>query len=329
MKRTTFGRHDGQEIRDAVLEDGPTRIAVLNYGCVIRDWRLDGVPMVLGFDGFEAYPAHSPSFGIMAGRVANRIAGGRFILNGATHQLSQNIPPNHLHGGHVGLGRRVWKMEVDSAARAVQLTYRSPEGEEGYPGAVDFAVTFQLRDGRLICDMTGRPDRPTPINLAQHNYYNLAGAGDSRDHRLQVAADRYLPVSAGLIPTGEIAPVDGTMFDFRTARTVAAADPDAIGHDHNLCLIAGRDPAEPAAELTASGRRLRLWTDQPGLQLYTGSKLGPPVPGLDGQRYGPFAGLCLEAQGWPDAVNWPGFPSIIATPEAPYRQRLEVEIAAF
>ncbi|MEL6232895.1 MAG: aldose epimerase family protein [Pseudomonadota bacterium] len=327
MNVTTFGRHEGQEIREAVLEDGPTRIAVLNYGCVIRDWRLDGVPMVLGFDRFEPYPDHSPSFGIVAGRVANRIAGGRFTLDGVAHQLSQNAAPNHLHGGHVGLGRRVWEM-APHGAKAVQLTYRSPEGEEGYPGAVDFTVTFQLRDGRLICDMAGRPDRPTPINLAQHNYYNLAGAGDIRDHYVRIDADRYLPVGAGLIPTGEIMAVNGTMFDFRTSRDIAAADPDATGHDHNLCLVAGRDSAQPAAELTAAGRRLRLWTDQPGLQLYTGSKLGPPVPGLDGQRYGRFAGLCLEAQGWPDAVNRPGFPSIIATPDAPYRQRLEVEIAA-
>ncbi|MEM9049352.1 MAG: aldose epimerase family protein [Pseudomonadota bacterium] len=327
MQLRRIAQHDGRDVVESVLEDGLTRICVLNYGCVIRDWRLGERPMVLGFERFEPYPAHSPSFGIVAGRVANRIAGAGFTLEGKAYRLSENIPPNHLHGGHLGLGRRVWTMETDAASRAVQLKYRSPDGEEGYPGSVDFSVSYRLEGGRLICEMAGRPDRPTPINLAQHNYYNLAGRGDIRDHRLTVAAEHYLPVSGALIPTGAVAPVHGTMFDFREARRIAEADPAAAGHDHNLCLSGSRQLAEPAAEVTADGRRLRLWTDQPGLQLYTGSKLGPPVPGLDGQRYGPFAGLCLEAQGWPDAVNQPNFPSVIATPERPYAQRLEVEIA--
>jgi len=323
-----FGHLHGQEVLEAVLEDSANRIAILNYGCVLRDWRLDGVPMCLGFERFEDYPRHSRSFGIIAGRVANRIAGARFRLAGQEYRLSANTPPHHLHGGLIGLGRRLWRMETDARANAVRLSHTSPDGEEGYPGRVDFTVTFRLTGGRLACEMTGRPDRPTPINLAQHSYYNLAGQGDVLGHELRIEAGHYLPVDAELIPTGEIAPVAGTRFDFRRFRRIGEADADGAGFDHNFCLHADRDPAQPAAEVRAAGRRLRLWTDQPGLQLYTARPLAVPVPGLDGQRYGACAGLCLEAQGWPDAVNRPAFPPIIHTPERPYFQRLEVEIAA-
>ncbi|NNU80503.1 galactose mutarotase [Halovulum dunhuangense] len=328
----SIGAHEGASVEEAVLDSGQARIAIMNYGCVIRDWRVEAggraVPCVLGFEKFAPYPEHSKSFGIIAGRVANRTAAGRFSLDGRTYQLPVNNGPNHLHGGPVGLGKRIWEMASDGPD-AVILHYHSPDGEMGYPGAVDFEVRFSLKGARLTCEMTGHPDRPTPINLAQHNYYNLNGAGDILRHRLQIAASRYTPVDATLIPTGEIAPVAGTQLDFRQMAEVGAVDPGRIGADHNLVLDEGRDPKAPAAVLESdlTGLRLRVWTEEPGIQLFTAQPMQIAVPGHDGVIYGPFGGLCLEAQHFPDSLNHPEWPSMIATPDRPYRQRLELEIA--
>ncbi|QDL92986.1 galactose mutarotase [Paroceanicella profunda] len=321
-----FDRFDGRTVREAVLEDGPTRISLLDYGCVLRDWRLDGVPMVLGFESIGDHRQYGASFGIIAGRVANRIARGRFTLEGQDYQLAINNGPNHLHGGLSGLGRRIWSLEPDSANRALRFSYRSPDGEDGYPGTVDFEVIVSLSGKKLTYRMRAMPDRLTPINLAQHAYYTL-GEPDVRGHDLRLDAEAYTPVDDTLIPTGEIAPVAGTRFDFRQARRIADADPEASGHDHNFVLRPDRDRAAPAAELRFGARHLRLWTDQPGIQLYTAPHMDVPVPGLDGRRYGAFAGLCLEAQHFPDSLNQPGFPSILHDPEHPYEQVLEVEIA--
>jgi len=189
-------------------------------------------------------------------------------------------------------------------------------------------VRFRLDGPRLIVEMDGDPDRPTPVNLAQHSYYNLGGGGDVLDHVLWVDAPEHTPVGPDLIPDGTIRPVEGHL-DFTTPRSIAESDPDRIGLDNNLVLRAGRDRAEPAARVTCprTGLGLRLRTDQPGLQVFDAAKMTIPVPGLDGLRYGPYAGLCLEAQHFPDSLNNPDWPSILCTPEAPYRQRLEVEIA--
>lgn len=322
-----FGRLNGAQVLEAALESAEARVAVLNYGCVVRDWRIGGAPVVLGFERFEDYPVHSRSFGIVAGRVANRTAHGRFRLGGVEYLLPVNSGAHHLHGGPVGLGRRIWAMEADSAANAVRLTYASPDREEGYPGAVDFAVTLRLAGARLTFEMEGRPDRPTPVNLAQHNYYNLGGR-DVLGHEVEIRADRYTPVDAELIPTGEIAPVPPAL-DFRRARRMVGADGAPVLLDINLALEAGRDRLAPAAVVHApeSGLTLRLWTDQPGVQVFNAADLDVKAPGLEGRRYGAFAGLCLEAQHFPDSLNHPGFPPIIATPEAPYRQVTSVEIA--
>ncbi|MEM9267716.1 MAG: aldose epimerase family protein [Pseudomonadota bacterium] len=324
--------YEGRPVLEAVLESATAQVSVLNYGCVIRDWRVQAagrvVPVVLGFDRFEDYPVHSKSFGIIAGRVANRTAHGRFTLNGETYQLACNNGAHHLHGGDVGLGRRLWEMEADGAG--LVLTYHSPDGEDGYPGAVTFEVKLRLDEGALTFEMSGQPDRPTPINLAQHNYYNLEGGGDVREHILQIAAPHYTPVDAGLIPTGEILPVAGTRMDFTTPKRVTQEDPNLQGIDLNLVLEAERDRSLPAVALESetTGLRLALWTDEPGLQLFNAPQMDIPVPGIDGARYGRFAGLCLEAQHFPDSLNHPGWPSIIARPETPYHQRLVVEIGA-
>lgn len=328
----TIGTYDGQDVREAVLESTGARVAILNYGCVIRDWRVEAqgraVPCVLGFDSFDPYPEHSRSFGIIAGRVANRIAKGRFTLDGREYQLPVNNGENHLHGGPKGLGKRIWQMDADGDG--LLLRYRSPDGEMGYPGNADFEVRFTLAGGALRCEMRATVDRPTPVNLAQHNYYNLNGRGDVLDHVLRIAASRYTPVDGGLIPTGEIAPVEGTHLDFRSPVAVGVRDPMRLGADNNLVLDADRDRDAPAAELRSgeTGLVCRIFTDQPAIQLYDARGLDVAVPGLDGQHYGAFGGLCLEAQHYPDAVNHPDFPDVIATPDRPYRQDLTMEIVA-
>lgn len=263
----------------------------------------------------------------MAGRVANRIAHARFMLEGREVRVTPSEPPHALHGGEKGLGGRVWDMEADAARSAVRLTYRSPDGEEGFPGAVDFAVEIRLDGATLSYGMEGRPDRLTPINLAQHGYWNLEGGGDALGHRLRIEADAFTPTGPDLIPTGEIAPVAGGPADFRAPRTMTGPDGAATPLDLNLVLRAGLGD-RPAAVLEApSGLRLELRTDRPGLQLYNAPRLSIDAPGHDGVRYGPYAGVCLEPQGFPDAVNRPEFPSILHDPDRPYRQRLSLTIA--
>ena len=333
MKKRPFGRHDFGPVEQVTLESGDAAVSILSLGCAVRDWRIDGargsLSVVLGFPRLEDYVLHARAHGAVVGRVANRTANGRFELDGKTRQLSQNDGVHHLHGGAVGLDRRVWAMEVDTAAETVRLAYSSPDGEEGYPGRVEFAVSYRLDGARLICEMSGRPDRPTPINLAQHNYYNLAGTGTVRDHVLEVDAPEFTPVDAGLIPRGVIRSVEGTALDFTEPRSLEEADPEGAGIDNNLVLRAGRDPGEPAARVHCprSGVSLRLRTSEPALQIYDGAGASVAVPGHEGQIYGPFAGLCLEAQHFPDSLHNPDWPSIIRTPEQPYLQRLEVEIA--
>lgn len=327
MKKRPFGRTaDGRAVEQVVLESAGAAVAILSLGAVVRDWRIDAptgsLPMVLGFPTVEAYERHARSHGALCGRVANRIKDARFSLDGKDYLLDANEGPNQLHGGPQGLGSRVWEMEVDGAAVELRLT--SPDGDQGFPGTVAFAVRYWLEGARLVCEMRGLPDRPTPINLANHSYYNLGGSGTVRDHVLWVDAEAYMPTDDDLIPLGEIRPVEGTHLDFR--------EPREIGDtrlDQNLVLRPGRDTARPAAcaECPRTGVRLELWTAEPGLQLFDAPEMEIAAPGHDGQSYGPFAGLCLEAQHHPDSLHHPDWPSVIRTPEAPYFQRLEVAIA--
>ncbi len=327
----TVGRHDGREIREAVLESATSRIAVLNYGALMRDWRVfaagRAVPCILGFDSFPPYLTHSKSFGIVAGRVANRIANATFPLGGETVTLVANEGAHHLHGGPAGLGKQIWEMET--ATGGLILRHHSPEGAMGYPGRVDFEISMALDGPTLTLTMTGAPDRPTPINLAQHNYYNLHGSGDTNGHLLEIDAEHYTPVDATLIPTGAVLPVAGTRLDFRQMTTPAAQDPAGVGVDLNLVLRPGRPVSAPAARLIGpeTGLGLPVVTDQPGLQLFNAPTMAIAHPGHDGAQYGAFAGICLEAQKFPDSPNRPDWPSVIATPEEPYRQHLSLTIA--
>ena len=333
IQTRNFGEFEGLDVIETTLRSDVATVSILNYGCVVRDWQVHKtngpVSVVLGFEEFGHYPQHSPSFGIIAGRVANRIARGKFHLNGTDYQLPINNGVNHLHGGMYGLGRRIWELETDAASNSIKLTYHSPDGEEGYPATVDFTVIYRLQGARLICEMNGMPSEPTPINLAQHSYYNLNGAGGVRDHAIQIAAKSYTPVDATQIPTGEIFPVRNTRFDFTQPTTFNVTDPERIGVDHNLVLDSTRDIGLPAATIYSqqSNLELKLWTGEPGLQLFNAPDMNIPVAGLKGEKYSPFSGVCLEAQHFPDSLNRPEWPSIICTPDNPYTQKLEVEIA--
>ena len=318
-----------KDLRSHRLEAGDMSVTILSLGCITHDWRvpLDDtlVPIVLSYRDPAEHLRHPGSLGIIAGRVANRIANAQFSHDGTTYQLAANEGTNQLHGGPRGLASRNWDLEPDRST-GVQLQHQSPDGDQGFPGRVDFTVTIRLQNNRLIYDMSAVPDRATPINLAQHSYYNLMGNGTIWDHQLQIAANAYTPTDGALIPTGMTALLDGQPFDYRQSKLIRQADPAQKGTDVNLVLE--QTAQNPAATLSApNGLCLKLWTDQPGLQLYTGAKLSAKAPPMEAQTHQAFAGLCLEPQHFPDAPNQLQFPSIIYTPERPYHQRLTIEVS--
>ena len=261
--------------------------------------------VVIGFDTVEEYRDNPQYLGAIVGRCANRITNARFTLDGKTYQLAANIGPNHLHGGRKGFDQRVWR--ATHGAATLELRYTSPDGEEGYPGNLDVRVTYTLTDeNELIVDYFATTDKATPINLTQHSYFNLAGAGDILGHVLQIDADAITPVDQSRIPTGEIMPVAGSDFDFRSPTPIGARR--AGQYDHNFVLRGGARVIEPA-----SGRTLAIQTTEPGVQLYTGYRRG----------------LCLETQHFPDAPNRPNFPSTILRPGAGYHSRTVFRFGIF
>lgn len=324
---------DGKDVVELSLTSDLAEVKLLNYGCVIRDWRVktaDGmVPVILGLDDYLAHNGGLPSGGAICGRVANRIAKGRFTLNGTEYKLPLNDGANHLHGGAGGFDKLVWNYTLDHDANAVTFTLHSPDGDQGYPGNLDVTVTIRLDGSSLIYDMSAKTDAPTHVNFAQHAYYNLNGEGDVFDHVIHIPARHYTPTDAELIPTGEIASVTGTLYDFTTPTTFAATDPNRHGVDGNLVLNSNRDTSEPAAIVTSdkTGLKLQVWTKEPGLQIFNASWMDIKGNGLDGRSYVAFGGLCLEPQHYPDSANNPDWPSTIVTPDAPYHQTLRVDIA--
>lgn len=317
-----------------------TRLRATDFGAIIlslevpdRAGRLADV--VLGYDHPDCYAANPAYFGAVVGRYANRIRDGRFVLDGRAIQLSRNENGHHLHGGERGFGRVWW--EGTQEGHAVTFRYVSADGEEGYPGTLGVRVTYTLTDDGLVVDYHAEADRPTPVSLSQHTYFNLAGhdAGDVLGHRVRVNAAAYTPVGPGLIPTGELRPVAGSAFDLRRSWDLGAAlalgDEQldlAGGFDHNFALDRngldrnGSGSLAHAARIhePASGRVLDVLTSEPGLQLYTGNQLDG-VRGKGGAVYGRHAGLCLETQQFPDAPNQPAFPSPILRPPSAYRSR--------
>jgi aldose 1-epimerase len=287
--------------------------------------------VVLGFDSVADYQSDKNQyFGTTTGRVANRIAKGRFTLDGKEYKLAINNGPNHLHGGvKRSLDKVVWKAEPVKGSNAVRFTYTSPDGEEGYPGNLAITVTYRLTDDNALhIDYEAKTDKATPVNLTNHSYFNLAGAGSGTvlDHELMVAADEYVPVDDTLIPTGKLAPVAGTPLDFTKpmrlgARIDALVKTAAMGYDH--CFVLRKREAQPtlAAKLREpkSGRVMTVSTNVPGVQVYSGNFLNGQK-GKDGKTYHQRDALCLETGGFPDAVNHPNFPSIILQPGQTYRQ---------
>lgn len=312
---------DGRPISAFVLDNGAgMALEVLDYGCIIRRWTLAGadgnaVDLVLGFDTLEEYERDKSYMGALVGRFANRIAGGRFELDGKTFQLGQNEGPHHLHGGAAGFHKQVWQAHAsvqDDCAR-INLYRLSPAGEEGYPGDLLVMVTYELlASGALRCLYQAVSDRATPFSISQHGYFNLAGKGDVLDHELNVDAEYYLPVRDDLIPAGAAAPVAGGPFDFRRPRRIGdgllADDAElrlAGGYDHNFVLAGIPGPQAVLAD-PESGRRLEIYTDCPGLQFYSGQYMDRP-----------HTGLCLEPQQFPDAPNHASFPMLVCRPGEP------------
>jgi aldose 1-epimerase len=335
-----FGRlADGTKVHRWSLENGGTRLKVLSYGGVVQsleipDRRGRHANVALGLATLDDYVASSPYFGALIGRYGNRIGEGRFTLDGRTYQLSVNDGDNSLHGGAKGFDKQVWDVEpfAEGSDVGLRLHHTSADGEMGYPGTLRAKVMYTLtRRGEWRVDYEATTDRATVVNLTSHVYWNLAGEGSGtiEDHELTIAASRYTPTDPGLIPTGELAKVAGTPFDFRRAkaigRDIRAGHPQQVrakGYDHNWVLDKGVT-ARPEHIATLrdprSGRTLRIATDQPGLQFYSGNFLDGTLTGTGGRTYRQGDALCLETQHFPDSPNHADFPSTVLRPGRTYR----------
>jgi len=331
-----FGKTpDGTAVEIFTLSDGPYEARITNYGGVLVSLKAPdrngmSAVLVLGFDDLNGYVTNfnSPSvafFGAIIGRYANRIAHGSFTLDGKKYSLPLNNGENTLHGGPHGFNNVVWKAKP--IPNGVELTYLSKDGEAGYPGNLSAVVRYTLIKGNLRIEYSATTDKDTVVNLTNHSYFNLAGQGDILNHQLTLHASRFTPVDAGLIPTGELKSVEGTPFDFRKATAVGArinADDEQLhrgrGYDHNWVLdSSGRKLAE-AAELydPGSGRVLKVLTDQPGIQFYSGNFLDGSIKGKGGKPDELHAALCLETQHFPDSPNHPDFPTTELKPGERY-----------
>lgn len=326
---------DGQAVSLFTLKNAQGMEArITNYGGIIVSLTAPdraGVfaDVVLGFDTLAEYEASNPFFGCITGRYANRIAGGRFELNGREYMLAKNNGPNHLHGGRVGFDKRVWQARTLEKKRGVglELRYVSPDGEEGYPGTLSCKVTYLLTtENSLEIEYEASTDKPTIVNLTNHSYFNLAGEGTGSilDHELTIHADRFTPTDDTLIPTGMLEPVAGTPLDFTSphkigARIGASFKPlkQGSGYDHNYVLNGKGLRVAAKAKEPGSGRVLEVLTTEPGVQLYTGNHLG--LTGKKGHRYAARSGFCLETQHFPDSPNRPEFPSTTLLPGDNYQ----------
>jgi aldose 1-epimerase len=335
IAKTAFGQTpDGKPVDCYTLTNRHGVTAkIITYGALLTELRVPDRTgqlgdVVLGFDNLEQYVKGHPYFGATIGRVGNRIAKGRFALDGTPYTLATNNGPNHLHGGIKGFDKVVWQarpMKLKNGA-AVRFTYVSRDGEEGYPGTLSAAVTYTLTDdNELRLDYTAKTDKATPVNLTNHSYWNLAGEGDILGHCLELAADHCTPVDDTLIPTGEIAAVKGTVMDFTRAHPIGdhlrELKNDPCGYDHNYVLNSRGATLARAALLyePKTGRTLEILTDQPGVQFYSGNFLDGTLTGKRGWTYRQYHGLCLETQHFPDSVNHANFPSVILLPGQTYK----------
>jgi aldose 1-epimerase len=340
VTREAFGAMpDGTSVDVYTLRNANgVEVRAITYGGIIVSLKTPdraGVlgDVVLGFDALDGYLRDHPFFGAIIGRYGNRIGNGRFVLDGTEYRLATNNGPNHLHGGVKGFDKVVWSAEPVASRNAVTFSRTSPDGEEGYPGTLTASVTYELTArNELIVDYHATTDKATPVNLTQHSYFNLAGegSGDILGHELMINADRYTPVDATLIPTGGLASVDGTPFDFRIAMPIGvrinSPHPqikNGQGYDHNWVLNRPSDGLQLAARVVepTSGRTLEISTTEPGLQFYAGNFLDGTLTGKGGHAYAHRSGFCLETQHFPDSPNKPSFPSTILRPGNQYRSR--------
>jgi aldose 1-epimerase len=336
-----FGRMpDGQAVTLYTLRNSSgVEARICNYGGIVvslkvpdRDKRLGDV--VLGYDTLDEYVRNSPYFGCLVGRYGNRIAKGRFTLKGVTYTLATNNGPNALHGGLKGFDKVLWaaKTRTTPLGPALELSYRSKDGEEGYPGNLNVTAVYTLtEDNALRLDYTATTDKDTVVNLTQHSYFNLRGQGDVLGHEVYLNADRFTPVDSTLIPTGELRPVAGTPFDFRTPTTIGARinqNEEQLrfgnGYDHNWVI--NKAPGQLALQARVyepnTGRVLEVFSTEPGLQFYTGNFLDGTITGKGGWVYQFRHGFCMEPQHFPDSPNKPKFPSVVLRPSEVYRNTI-------
>ncbi len=307
------------------------RVSVTNYGGIITSLKVVDragreADVVLGYDRLEGYIEDSIYIGSLVGRYANRIKGGVLKIGKSAYQLSCNRPGIHLHGGHEGFNKKIWEADIiaDGRGPGLRLSLTSPDGDEGYPGTLRVRVSYILTENsELIIDYQAETDKPTVVNLTQHSYFNLAGTGDITNHVMQINASEYTPVGPDLIPTGELASVDDSPFDFRSPRRIDQAMSEegtrknaGEGFDHNYVLDTHGDAAKIAASVyhEESGRLMDVYTTKPGLQLYTGNYLDGRWKGRGGVGFFKHAALCLETQYYPDSPNQPLFPSPVLVP---------------
>jgi len=337
LTKMEFGKTpDGTPVELYVLKNGQITVKVMTYGAIITE--IDAPDrngkegdVVLGFDRLEGYLGTHPYFGATVGRVANRVAKGKFTLNGQEYSLAVNNGPNSLHGGLKGFDKVIWKAEPVNRPEgpSVKLTYRSPDGEEGYPGNLDVSVQFTVTEqDELKIEYSASTDKATPINLSNHSYFNLAGRTTEPilGHELLLAANHYTPVDETLIPTGEIAPVAGTPLDFTKPTDIGARikelEGEPAGYDHNFVLESGGKSLALAARVyePKTGRVMEMSTTEPGVQFYTGNFLDGTITGKDGIVYRKHHAFCLEAQHYPDSIHHANFPSAILEPGKTYTQ---------
>lgn len=340
IKKETFGANsEGAPVDIFTLQNSKGAEArILNYGGIVvslkvpdKNGKLGDV--VLGYDDFEPYRANRGYLGALIGRYGNRIANGKFTLDGKTYTLAQNNGPNNLHGGLKGFDKVIWNAKVieTKLGSALELTYLSKDGEEGFPGNLQVTVVYTLtEENGLRVDFTATTDKPTICNLTQHSYFNLAGTGNILNHEVMIAADRFTPVDAKLIPTSELRPVKGTPLDFTKPEKIGARINNndqqlqlGNGYDHNFVLNKNGRELALAARVTeaASGRVMEVLTTEPGMQFYSGNFL-PDVRGKNGVQYGKHGGFAMEPQVYPDSPNRPDFPSPVLRPGETYRNTI-------
>lgn len=331
ITKTIFGKLDEQEIYCFTLMNAKgNSVSIINFGGIITSWKIKDKNysernIVAGFDNLQDYIDDSAYFGCIAGRYANRIVNGRFSFNGDSYELSRNDGDNHLHGGKRGFGKRTWDASITERENPVlSLHYFSADGEEGYPGNLNVKIEYSYtEDDELLIGYYAETDKPTPVNLTSHCYFNLTGNVNKGilNHSLLINADQYTPVNESLVPTGELKPVNKTAFDFREQTRISDNinnEPDC--YDHNFVLNKTDERFSFAASLFDPENKIELsiFTTEPGLQLYTGVQLDGTIINRDGKPLNKYAALCLETQHFPDSPNLPHFPSTILMPGEKY-----------